>query len=135
MKKKKKNNLITSYILAAFAAQGGLALANYTQAEQYRLHLENSYRHAFSELVTSVGDLDSSLQKTLYANSPELLGAMCTEVYGRALSAQHALGELPFSAYQFENTSGFITKVGDYALIAVKKAGSGETMNEERTRI
>jgi germination protein YpeB len=131
MRRKKKIVLITSYILAAFAAMGGLALSNYAQAADYKLQLENTYRHAFAELVSSVSELDTALQKSLYATSPELLSAVCTEVYGKALSAQYALSELPFNAYEFENTSGFITKTGDYAFALSKKAGSGEAAGEE----
>jgi germination protein YpeB len=131
MKIKKKRILITSYILAAFAAMGGLALSYYAQAAQLRLQLENTYRHAFSELVSGVSELDAALQKSQYATSPELLGAVCTEVYGKALSAEYALSELPFATYEFESTSGFLTKVGDYAFMLSKNAGSGQAVNDE----
>jgi germination protein YpeB len=131
MRKKKKIILITSYILAGFTAMGGLALSYYAQAAELRLQMENTYRHAFSELVSGVGELDTALQKSQYATSPELLSAVCTEVYGKALSAEYALSELPFATYEFENTSGFLTKVGDFAFMLSKKAGSGETVNDE----
>jgi hypothetical protein len=52
-------------------------------------------------------------------------------VYGKAQSAQYALGELPFSTDEFQNTSGFITKVGDYAYMLSKKAGAGAAVSED----
>ena len=129
--KKKTKIVITSYVLAALTAMGGLALMFNARAEGYRLQLENTYQHAFSELVSNVSDLDNALQKTLYAGTPSMLGSVCTEVYGCALAAQYALSEMPFSSYEYENTAGFITRAGDYALMLAKKAGAGEMGSQE----
>ncbi len=128
---KNKAVLLTSYILAGFTVLGGLAYSYHLKAEGYKLQLENTYQHAFSELVSGVGELDAALQKSIYAATPEMLSSVCTEVYGKALSAQYALGEMPFSTYEFQNTSGFITKVGDYAYMLSKRAGSGAVSSEE----
>lgn len=131
MTRKKKIVLLTSYILSGFIVLGGVAYSYHLNAEEYKLQLENNYQHAFSELVSGVGELDTSLQKSLYATTPEMLSSVCTEVYGKALAAEYALGELPFSTYEFQNTSGFITKVGDYAYMLSKKAGSGAVNSKE----
>lgn len=129
--KRKKKILIISYIIAGFIVLGGLAYANEVKAAGYKLQLENSYQHAFSELVSSVGELDSALQKSLYATTPSMLGSICAEVYGKAQTAQQALGEMPFSSYEFQNTSSFITKVGDYAYMLSRKASAGIVNTEE----
>lgn len=131
MRRRKRIVLITSYVLFGFIALGGVAYSYHLKAEEYKLQIENNYQHAFSELVSGVCELDTALQKSLYATTPEMLSSVCTEVYGKALSAQYALGEMPFSTYEFQNTSGFITKVGDYAYMLSKKAGSGTDNNEE----
>lgn len=131
MKKKKRIVLLTSYILAGFVVLGGVAYSYHLKAEEFKLQLENNYQRAFSELVSGVGELDTALQKSLYATTPSMLSSVCTEVYGKAMSAQYALGELPFSSYEFQNTSGFITKVGDYAYMLSKKAGAGASTNDD----
>ncbi|NLA87016.1 MAG: germination protein YpeB [Clostridiales bacterium] len=131
MRRKKRIVLLTSYAIAGFIALGGLAYSYHLKAEGYKLQLENDYQRAFSELVFGVSELDTSLQKSLYAISPSMLSSVCTEVYGKAEAAQYALGELPFSSDQFQNTSGFITKIGDYAYMLSKKAGAGETVGDE----
>jgi germination protein YpeB len=128
---KKKNILLTSYILAGFTVIGGVAYQYHLQAEGYKLQLENNYQHAFTELVSGVGELDSALQKTLYATTPSMVSSVCAEVYGKAQSAQFALGELPFSSYKYQNMSGVITKVGDYAYMLSKKASAGALSTEE----
>ena len=129
--KRKTIVVIASYTLVALALLSGIALSNYREAEEYKLQLENNNQHAFSELVSSVGELDTALQKTLYANTPAMMSSVCTEVYGKALSAQYALSELPFSGFKFQNMTGFITRVGDYAFILSKQAGNGKTAGEE----
>lgn len=134
MRKKKRVVLLTSYILAGFIVLGGMAYSYHLKAEGYKLQLENDYQRAFSELVSGVSELDTALQKSLYATSPSMLSSVCTEVYGKAQSAQYALGELPFSTDEFQNTSSFITKIGDYAYMLSKKAGSGAAIGEEEQK-
>lgn len=129
--KTRKRVLVVSYMLAVIAVLGTVAYRNNSRAEHYRLQLENAYSHAFTELVNGVGELDTALQKTLYATSPSMVSAVCAEVYGKALSAQYALGELPFSSYKYRNMSSFITKTGDYAYMLSKKAATGAEGTEE----
>lgn len=129
--KKRTAVLLTSYVLAMLAVLGGVALTQYQKAEAYQLQLGNTYRHAFSELVSNVGQLDTALQKTLYAGTPAMIGTVCTEVYGKSLSASYALSEMPFSSNEFQNMSSFITRVGDYSLMLARKAGCGETGGED----
>ena len=91
MRRKKRSVLWTSYILAGFIALGGLAYSYHLKAEEYKLQLENDYQRAFNEFVIGVSELDTSLQKSLYATSPSLL----VHVHGgirKAQVAQYALG-------------------------------------------
>ena len=129
--KRKTIVVITSYTLTALFLLAGMAWSSYRKAEDYKLQLDNTYQHAFAELVSSVSELDTSLQKTIYANTPSMMSSVCTEVYGKAQSAQYALSEMPFSSYKFQNMTSFITRVGDYAFMLSKQAGSGTTTGEE----
>lgn len=97
----------------------------------YERLIENNNQRAFGELVSSVADLDSALQKCVYASSPSMVSAVCTQVYGKALSAQMALGELPNSFSELENAASFITKVGDYAFALSRNASNGEGYTDE----
>ncbi len=132
MKKfKKRHVILTSYLIAAFIVMGGFIFSNYVRAENYKRHLNNTYQHAFAELVTCVGEMDSALQKSLYAVSPSMVSSSCTEIFGKALSAQMALGELPFSALNLESTASFISTTGDYALMLSKSAAGGRAYSDE----
>lgn len=131
--KKWKYTVIAICLLSATVL--GLSIyasAANAKAEKYKLSIANNYQHAFDELVTAVGEMDSALQKSVYAVSPALTGAVCTEIFGKAMTAQMSLGVLPFSTYELEQTAGFISKVGDYAFALSRAAAAGESLSDEQ---
>jgi germination protein YpeB len=122
---------IISFLLAALAAVSGVAWSKHKRAEALHYALEVSHQHAFAELVTGMSELDSALQKSLYAKSPTVISAVCTDVFGKAMPAQMSLGALPFSTQELEKTAGFISRVGDYAY-SLSRAGRAYTDEEEQ---
>lgn len=114
-----------SFLVALFCVAGGLLVQSRLESAAYRRSLSNSYQHAFAELTAQLEGLDSALQKGRYATSPALLSALCTEAYGRACAAQQALGELPYSNVELEQTAAFLAKAGDYAW-SLSRAAAGE---------
>lgn len=130
-KRKKAVVLTVSYLSAAVIVLGILAGTNYQRAETYKRYVTANYQHAFSELVTAVSEMDTALQKSLYATSPAMVSAVCTEVFGKAMTAQMSLGVLPFSTQELEQTAGFISRVGDYAYALSKSAMSGAGYTDE----
>lgn len=133
---KKAKILAVSYVSAAFLVVGGFAVQGHTRAAAYQNTLNNVYQHAFAELTTSVYEVDTALQKLSYATSPSLVASLCTEVFGKAMSAQMALGELPNGNVELEHTAAFIAKVGDYASALSKStAANGACSTEERQNL
>ncbi len=130
---KKITVLFTTYLLAGILILVGFILQSQREEENLRRQLRADYQRAFSTLVINVTEMDSALQKGLYATSPSLVSAVCTEVFGKAMAAQAALGELPFSEYQLEQTAGFISRVGDYAFLLSRSAASGQKTETEYT--
>ena len=133
---RRRRILAFSYLITAVVVLGILAGVYAQQAKRWKLQAGNQYSHAFNELVTAMGELDSALQKSLYATSPSMVNATCTEVFGKAMTAQMSLGVLPFSAEELEQTSGFISRVGDYAFSLARTAAAGqERTAEERENL
>ena len=128
---KRKKIRIISAIAAAFALTTGFALQEHSRAERFRQLLENSGTHAFYELTTAVSELDSALQKAQYAATPVFLEVLCTDIYGKAVAAQMALGELPESYAILPRTTAFLARVGDYAGALSKSAAMGGQYSEE----
>ena len=112
---RRKKIRIISAVSAAFVLLAGFALQGYNRTNHYRQLLENNYTHAYYELSTAVSELDSALQKAQYAATPVFLEVLCTDIYGKAVAAQMALGELPESYVILPQTSAFLARVGDYA--------------------
>ena len=128
--------LVASYVSAAFLVVGGFAVQGHARAAAYQNTLNNVYQHAFAELATSVYEVDAALQKLSYATSPNLVSSLCTEVFGKAMAAQMALGELPGGNVKLEHTAAFIAKVGDYASALSKSAAAnGACSTEERQNV
>lgn len=124
---------VTSFLLAAFVVTGGMALKARADATAYRRYLENSYRHAFAELSDNLNALDVDLQKGIYATSPSMVSALCTQIYGKSMAAQMALGELPYSNMELEQTAAFLAKAGDYAASLSRSAAlTGGCSAEQR---
>lgn len=130
MKKKTAVSIITALsILLAVAV--AVAITSVNRAEDSERYIAANYRHAFSEVVTGISELDTALQKSLLVTSPSMAGAVCAEIFAKAQTAEMALGVLPFSATELEKTSGFINRVGDYAFSLSRKAGRGEELSQE----
>lgn len=129
----KKSTAITVVCILAAVAVAGAAfgIVNMKKAKAYDTALSADYRRSFAELVSGVSDVDTALKKSLLVTSPSMAGSVCTEVYGKAQTAQMALSSLPDSATNLEKTSGFIAKVGDYAYSLSQKSARGETFSDE----
>ena len=134
MTKKRTVVLISSFSAILIIVLSIFLYKNNAEKIKYERHIENVYQHAFAELVDSVEDLDTALQKSLYATSPSMVSAVCTEVYGRSEAAIMAIGQLPFESIELEHTAAFISKVGDYAYSLSRSASLGEGYSDDDTQ-
>ena len=129
---KKKTAITVICILAAAAITGtAFGISSTKKARASDTALSADYRRSFAELVSGVSDVDTALKKSLLVTSPSMAGAVCTEVYGKAQTAQMALSSLPDSATNLEKTAGFLGRVGDYAFALSQKAARGATFTDE----
>lgn len=108
--------IIFTCLAAAFIAVSAFAVRQNARANQAERLLSNTYHHAFTELTTAAGELDSALQKLTYTTPGPLQNSLCEQVYAKALAAQYALGELPYANIDLEQTAAFFAKTGDYAM-------------------
>ncbi len=120
-----------SFLTVAVVVLGILSAALYDKSVRCERQNQASYQRAFGELVTGFSQLNAALEKSCYATSPELASAMCTEVFGKAMTAQMALSCLPYSSQELENTAGFISQVGDYALYLSRSSAAGTAFTQE----
>lgn len=106
---------IVSFLSAAFLLLCGTAISEHMQTIRLQRAVTNSYLHAFSEVTASLERMDTALQKGVYVTSSPMLCSLCDEVFAQSTAARMALGQLPFSSVELEQTASFLTTVGDYA--------------------
>ena len=124
---------VLSFALALVMALVGLCLSLRRQNLIYRRTIANGYLRAFSQLVSSVDRIDSSLQKEIYVLSPAMIGSLSAEIQAEAATAQAALSALPYANVELEQTAALVARLGDFSSALSRSAGaSGALSDDER---
>lgn len=133
-----KNKFNEKHILAIvsiFAViMTGTAIYQYKTSAYYREKVENSYQKSFTELVDYIGNINVILNKALVTNDTSQLAELSEQLWSETALAKSALGQLPVSSTELDNTSNFITQVSDYMHTVTKKMLNGGTMSDEETK-
>jgi spore germination protein len=134
--KKRSKALLTSFTLGALAIAIGFAVQAHVKLRQFEMAYEANYRRAVNELVTAANNIDTSLSKGLYSNSPSMLVTLTSEIWRQSEVAKNALSELPASDISLDKTSVFLSQVGDFSYMLARKAAAGQQITpEERTTL
>ncbi len=103
-----------SIVLVVVAVLASIGIYQYKQSIDYRTQLENQYHRSFNELVQYVNNIETSLAKGVIVTDPKSMVRLANEVYSQSAFASANLGQLPISHVQLENTSRFLSQVGDF---------------------
>ena len=124
MRMRKRTTIrVITFLSAAVIVAGVFAVRNTRKANSLELYARANTQRAFSELVTSMSELSNALEKSQYISDPALESALCTQIFGRAMTAQMAMGVLPYASQELEQTASFVAKVGDYAGTLARTVG------------
>lgn len=130
MRKRPTIRIIT-FLSAALIVAGIFAVRNTRKARSLEYYAKANTQHAFDELVTSISELSNDLEKSLYTADPALESALCTQIFGRAMTAQMAMGVLPYASQELEQTASFVAKVGDYASALARTVSNNGGYSDE----
>lgn len=132
---KKSRILITSYacVFAVFTLIG--VGVSESRQQYYQSIASNSYDRAFYEFVSTVSNMDTALEKSLYMTDKAALSGAYMEVYANAMSAQMAIEVLPFDEGGLENTSSFLSKIADFSYYLARNVQSGGISDDNREAI
>lgn len=92
---------------------------------------ENQYNRAFHELVGYVDDIDTMLAKAQLTKSPAHMAKLSSDIFRQAAEAKSCLGQLPTSEVQLDNTSKFLSQVGDYTYVLSQSMINGDEISQE----
>lgn len=93
---------------------------------------ENQYNRAFHELVGYVDNIDTLLSKAQLTKSPAQLAKLSSDIFRQSAEAKSCLGQLPTSEVQLDNTSKFLSQVGDYTYVLSQDMINGEEISQEQ---
>lgn len=97
----------------------------------YRRTIAMGYLRAFSQVVSSVGRIDDSMQKELYVTTPAMVGALSAVIQSEAATAQNALSELPYANVELEQTAALLARLADYSSALARSAGQNGGLSGE----
>lgn len=126
---------IVSFILAGFVALGASSIVNAVRAQNLALQVESSNERALGELGEYITNIQTSLQKGLYANTPDMATKLAMQLRQEAAGAKSSLSQLAMGETELEHLYRFLSQVGEFALSLSRKMESGQdiTAAERKT--
>lgn len=100
-------------------------------ASRTRLALANTYSSALEQLADACRNVNETLEKQLYTNSPDMHRDLSVKLYQQASAAKAALSQLPMDMPELDNTYKFLSQVGNYSLSVTKKLDKDKTVSQK----
>ena len=122
---------IFSFGIFALAVLIARNFALMDEAEKSRLALAGSYQGAVEQLADACRNINETLEKQLYANSPDMQKNLAVKLYEQASAAKAALARLPLEKQQLDNTYKFLSQIGNYSLSVSKKLDGDSTVSAQ----
>lgn len=120
-----------SYAAAVAVCLVGVLASAFAGAKRYEARINADTARALATAVSTVNDLDLSLQKCACALTPAMQNRICTEVFSNAKQAELALSVLPVKSVSLEQIARHLSVVGDYAFMLSRMNEDGMRFSEE----
>lgn len=115
----------------AILALGGTTAAGYLAANRYRMKLDYDYQRAMNDLNVSVDNIETALNKAVYANTPTQQNGLAAKLMRESSAAKSASAVLPTSGNSLSNVNKFITQVGDFSMALSTKISAGQKISDK----
>lgn len=122
---------ILSFFIATALVLAIMAIQHFNNANVLKRQMEYSYLRSVENLSQSLDDIKTSLNKGMYASSPEMMSKLSSKLWSDASSAKVSLAQLPMEELNLENTYKFLSQVGNYSQSLTKKYAAGEQLTED----
>ena len=124
---------ITIWILViAFGLAAIWGYSQYSQKNDFRTFLENQYLNEFYSLLNSVEDIEALLAKSMVTQSDDQMSLLFTETWKNANLAQNNLSRLPISHLALNETSKFLSQLGDFTYAAGKQTIDNKNISNKQ---
>ena len=103
----------------------------YKLSRNYMMLAENSYNHAFYQLIEYVDNTEKLLAKATISYSSEHATETFANIDKQSTLAQAYLARMPIDTQELVNTQKFLHQLGDYCYTVSKKTIKGEELTQE----
>jgi len=107
------------------------ALNAQKSASALETNVENGYNRAFFELSDYIENIDIQLTKAQLAKTPAQLASIANDIFSESAEAKSCLGQLPTTQVSLENTSKFLSQVGDYTYVLAQDMIKGDEISQD----
>ncbi|HHW57598.1 MAG TPA: germination protein YpeB [Clostridia bacterium] len=121
----------TALALILVLILGAWGYRQYIEKISYHRYLQAQYDRSFYQLVSNVENIETSMGKLMVASSNKTTIPILDEIWREAFSGQEHLNQLPIGQPEIDNTSKFLTQIGDYAYSLTKKAAAGQELSQQ----
>ena len=125
--KNTRNTKAVSLFLSVSLILSAAVLYYSMRTEKYERYITHLSDRAFSEIITSVNAVATSLDKMQYASDGKYMNTLAANVWREAMGAKSALSLLPLSDVELDETQKFISQSGAYAYSILQRGTDDET--------
>ena len=122
---------VVTFTLAIITALSIYTAIGYSRADQYQRSVEYTYQRALDDLTQYIDNINISLSKGMYAGTASQFGSIASVLANDAASAKSCLSQLPVSDLHLDNTTKFISQVGDFTKSLAKKLQTGGEISQQ----
>ena len=131
-----KTTRILTIVLAVAVLAAALwaifwGMGHRSRAEAASNQLDSLYEKSLDELTVHVGELETSLAKTLVVASPRQATLLLSEIRRTSGEAASVLGQLPAGFAQAADTNRFLVQLSDYSYSLLKKVTASTPLSRE----
>ena len=131
MTKNRKVLFLSLALVAVILVLGGTTVSGYMQASKYKMNLNYNYQRAVTDLGDCVDNIENTLNKSIYANTPTQQNGLAAKLMRETSMAKAALGILPLESGNLANVNKFISQAGDFSMALSSKISAGGSISEE----
>ena len=122
---------LAAFALALAVILGGSTVFYAAREKQYETYVMTQHRESLSQLLTSLDQLDTSLQKAAYLPEGAMRQTLAADIWKESQLASAALAALPLEEHPLEQVESYISKVGDYAYYLLRTSLYDRAAQEE----
>lgn len=122
---------LAGFALALSVILGASTVYYANREAQYARYTQSQHQQSLSQLLNSLDQLETSLEKARYLPEDAMRQTLAADVWKESQLAAAALSVLPLSDRRLEKVETYISQVGDYAYYLMRNAAYDRADSDE----